>query len=72
MQEEGLGFRFYARLAGIGIVVAIVGLILMLIFSRALYAWGFFGMFLLLAVVLFVIGWVIDRREARAQKISGV
>jgi hypothetical protein len=65
MQEQGLGFRFYARLAGIGILVAIVGLILMLIFSRALYAWGIFGTFLLLAVVLLVIGWVIDRRDAR-------
>jgi hypothetical protein len=65
MEEEGLGFHLYARLAGIGIGVAIVGLILMLIFSRAIYAWGFFGMFLLLAVVMLVIGWVIDRREAR-------
>jgi hypothetical protein len=37
----------------------------LLIFSRALYAWGFFGMFLVLAVMLLVIGWLIDRREAR-------
>jgi len=65
--EEGLGFRFYARLAGIAIAVAIAGLILMLIFSRALYAWGFLGMFLIIAVVLLVIGWVIDRREARLE-----
>jgi hypothetical protein len=65
MDEEGLGFGFYARLAGIAIAVAIAGLILMLIFSRALYAWGFLGMFLLIAVVLLVIGWVINRREAR-------
>jgi hypothetical protein len=63
--EEGLGFRFYARLAGIAIAVAIAGLILMLIFSRALYAWGFLGMFLLIAVVLLVIGKIIERREAR-------
>ena len=55
--EEGLGFRFYARLAGIAIAVAIPGLILMLtLVSRALYAWGFLGMFLLIAVVLLVIG----------------
>ena len=65
MQEEGLGFGFYARLAGIGIVVAIVGLILMLIFSRALYAWGFFGMFMIIGVVLFLVGRVIERRAAR-------
>ena len=70
MEEEGLGFRFYARLAGIGIGVAIAGLILMLIFSRALYAWGFFGIFLLLAVVLLVIGWQFDRREARRYEVE--
>ena len=63
--EEGLGFRFYARLAGIAVAVAIAGLILMLIFSRVLYAWGFLGMFLLIAVVLLVIGKIIERREAR-------
>jgi hypothetical protein len=63
--EEGLGFGFYARLAGIAILCAIVGLILMLIFSRVLYAWGFFGVFLVLGVVLFVVGRVIERREAR-------
>ena len=65
MQEEGLGFGFYARLAGIGIVVAIVGLILMLIFSRVLYAWGFFGVFMIIGVVLFLVGRVIERRAAR-------
>jgi len=61
----GLGFGFYARLAGIGIVVAIVGLILMLIFSRVLYAWGFFGVFMIIGVVLFLVGRVIERRAAR-------
>jgi predicted lipid-binding transport protein (Tim44 family) len=65
MEQEGLGFRFYAGMAGIVIAGAIAALILMLIFSRALYAWGFFGMFLVLAVMLLVIGWLIDRREAR-------
>ena len=70
MEEEGLGFRFYARLAGIGIAVAIAGLIVMLILSRAIYAWGFFGMFLLLAVVLLVVGWLIDRREARQYEVE--
>ena len=65
MEQEGLGFRFYAGMAGIVIVGAIAALILMLIFTRALYAWGFFGMFLVLAVVLLVFGWLVDRREAR-------
>lgn len=63
--DEGLGFGFYARLAGIAIAIGIGGLILMLIFTRALYAWGVFGLLLGLAVVLLVAGWLTDRRDAR-------
>jgi hypothetical protein len=63
--QEGLGFGFYARLAGIAIAIGIGGLILMLIFTRALYAWGVFGLLLGLAVVLLAAGWLTDRRDAR-------
>jgi general stress protein CsbA len=65
MDEEGLGFGFYAKMAGVVIGAGIAGLILMLILTRAAYAWGFFGAFLLIAVVLLAIGWLYDRREAR-------
>ena len=59
----GLGTRFYLKLAGSLAVIGILVLIGLLIFWRALYAWGFFGAFLALAVVLIVVGWFYDRRN---------
>ena len=63
--KEGLGTRFWLKLAagvfGIGILI-LIGL---LIFWRALYAWGFFGAFLALGAVLLVFGWIYDRRANR-------
>jgi hypothetical protein len=44
----------------------IVALILFLIFSRAVYAWGFFGAFLAGAALLLLFGWFYDRRNPRA------
>jgi len=63
--EEGLGFRFWARLAGIVVLGGIVAMIFFLIFSRAIYAFGFLGGFLLLAAVLLVFAWFHDRRQQR-------
>jgi uncharacterized membrane protein len=62
---EGLGFGFYARLAGITVAIGIACLILMLIFTRALYAWGVFGVLLALGAVLLLAGWLTDRRAQR-------
>jgi hypothetical protein len=59
----GLGARFYLKLAGSLAVIGILVLIGLLVFWRALYAWGFFGAFLVLAVVLIVVGWFYDRRN---------
>jgi len=63
--EEGSGFRFWAGFAGIVLAAGIVGLILLIIFSRAVYAWGFFGAFLLFVAVMLVIAWFYDRRQKR-------
>jgi hypothetical protein len=61
---EDLGFRFYAWLAAAVIGGGIALLILFLIFTRAIYAWGFFGAFLVLGIILLLIGWIYDRRQA--------
>ena len=64
--EEGLGTRFWLKLfAGI-LAVGIVLLIALLVFWRALYAWGFFGVLLFIAVVSLVFGWIYDRRHPRS------
>jgi general stress protein CsbA len=63
--EEGLGTRFWLKLfAGI-LAVGLILLIVLLVFWRALYAWGFFGVFVVIAVVSLVFGWIYDRRKAR-------
>ena len=63
--EEGLGFRFYAMLAGLVIAGGIIALLVIAIISRAWWAWGFFGAFAVLAAALLIFGWTYDRRQAR-------
>jgi hypothetical protein len=65
MEGEGLGFRFYAGLAGVCIACGLVALVMILLFSRAVYAWGVLGAFIVLAAVLLLFGWIFDRRAAR-------
>ena len=63
--EEGLGAKFWGGLIGIVIIAGIGGMILFLLFSRAVYAWGFLGAFLVLALILIIIAWFYDRRKAK-------
>jgi ABC-type antimicrobial peptide transport system permease subunit len=57
MNDRGFGW-----LAGIVVLIGIAVLIGFLIFSRAVYAFGIFGAFLLVGVALLIFGWVYDRR----------
>lgn len=68
MNDEGLGFKFFLKLAGIVVVCGLVGLILFLLLSRAVYAWGFLGGFLAFALLLLAVGWVWDRRSSRWER----
>ena len=63
--DQSLGFRFYAGFAGIVVAIGIAVWVFVILISRAVYAWGLLGMFLVLAVVLMVFGWAVDRREER-------
>ena len=56
-KERGFGW-----LAGIIVLIGVGMLVGFLIFSRAIYAFGIFGAFILLAVALLIFGWVYDRR----------
>ena len=62
-----MGFAFWLKLAAFCVAVAIVAVITLLVVSKAFVAWGVFGGFLALAVVLILIGWITDRRRARAE-----
>ena len=57
MKERGFGW-----LAGIVVLIGVGTLVAFLIWSRAIYACGIVGAFLVLAVALLIFGWVYDRR----------
>jgi hypothetical protein len=59
-----VGFGFWLKVSAIAVVVAIVAVIVLLLISSAFVAWGVFGGFLALAIVLVLIGWITDRRRA--------
>ena len=56
-----------AKRSGIDIRVIAIAVIVLLLVTSAFVAWGVFGGFLALAVVLMLIGWITDRRRARAE-----
>jgi|GEM_PF-1777462 len=62
---DGLGFKFWGGLIGIIVAVAVGGMIMFLIFSRAVYAWGFLGAFLVLGAIVLLIAWIYDRKTQR-------
>jgi hypothetical protein len=62
-----MGFAFWFKVAAIALAIAIVSVIVLLLVTSAFVAWGVFGGFLALAVVLMLIGWITDRRRARAE-----
>ena len=64
---DGIGFKFWLKMAGLFIVGGIVLFILLAIFVKAIYAWGFLAAFLVLALLACVAGWFADRRNAGAR-----
>jgi hypothetical protein len=66
MEEEGLGFKFWGGMIAVVIAAGIGGMIILFLFSRAVFAWGFLGAFLALAVILIGIAWIHDRRAVKS------
>jgi hypothetical protein len=64
--DEGLGAGFFFKIAAICLACAIGAIILLKIFASAIYAWGFFGGFLAIGVLLVLFGWIYDRRNPRS------
>ena len=62
MAEDGLGGKFWLLFIGGAIACAFAGLLFFLVLGNAWARWGFFGMFLFLAVLALVVGWIMDRR----------
>ncbi len=64
--DARMGFGFWIKLAALAVAIAIVSVIILLLVTKAFVAWGIFGGLLALAIVLMLIGWISDRRRARA------
>jgi hypothetical protein len=64
--DDGIGAGFFFKIAGICLACAISAIILLRIFWRAIYAWGFFGGFIAIGILLILFGWIYDRRNPRS------
>ena len=60
-----MNFAFFARLAGVIVAAGVVAMVLILVFSRAVYAWGIMGAFIVFGLIMLGAGWAVDRRAAR-------
>jgi hypothetical protein len=58
---NGLGFGFFLKIAGLVIAGGLIAMIIFLILSHFVYAFGFLGGFLIFAGLLLGIGWLWDR-----------
>ena len=66
-----LGGKFWLLFVGGAIACALAGLLLFVLIGNAWARWGFFGMFIALAVVSLAIGWIIDRKNKRTYDTVG-
>jgi len=67
---DDYGWTFWLKVAGLFILGAVALFVVMWIFLTAIYAWGFFAAFLVLALVALTFGWLHDRRNAGPQEGS--
>jgi hypothetical protein len=71
MDFDDLGFGFWAKLAGVFLLGAIALIIVLIVFTRAVYAWGLLGAFLFLAAIALLAGWIFDRHDAKERRDAG-
>jgi hypothetical protein len=64
MDDYDPGAKFWWKLAGLFVVGAIALFIVMAVFVKLIYAWGFLGTLLFFAVLALIAGYFADRRNA--------
>jgi len=67
---DDYGFKFWLKMAGLFVAGAIALFIFMWIFLTAIYAWGFFAAFLVLAVGALALGWRHDHKNPSREEGS--
>ena len=60
-----LGAKFWFGLVGLVIAIGLGAILIFGLMGRVWYAWGFFGMLLFFGLLLGVMSFFYDRREAR-------
>jgi len=68
MDFDNLGAKFWLKMFGAFILGAIVLFICLMVFLHAIYAWGIFAAFLVLAGIALVFAWFKDRRDVARYK----
>jgi Flp pilus assembly protein TadB len=66
--DTSLGARFWLMFILLCVGAVVAALVVALIFGRLWYAWGFFGLFLVLGAGLLAFGWAFDRRERKRRE----
>jgi hypothetical protein len=69
-EADSLGFGFWAKTAGLILLGGIVLFIFLILFTRAIYAWGVLAGFGLLVAGVLLAAWLHDRREIRRAEES--
>lgn len=63
---DGIGWSFWLKWAGLFVLGGIVLFVVLAIFVKLIYAWGFLAAFLALALIACIAGYLADRRNAGA------
>jgi membrane protein implicated in regulation of membrane protease activity len=61
--ESESRFRFFLAFAGIVIGVGVLAFFVFILITKAVYAWGVLGAFLVVAALVLGWGWLHDRRN---------
>jgi hypothetical protein len=63
------GFKTYAKMAGIVALGGIILLGVMLLVTKAVFAWGILGAAIVISAILLFVGWWSDRKDAQRQAV---
>jgi hypothetical protein len=57
------GFMTWAKMAGLVALGGLILLVVMLLVTRAVFAWGILGAAIVISAILLFVGWMSDRRD---------
>jgi len=66
--DTGLGKHWWLMIVLLSIGGIVAATLVLIVFTKAWYAWGLLGTFLALAGVLLLFGWAFDRRDRRRRE----